>query len=218
MILRGKNIRIGSWALPYIEELLAGEHVHNPCWYLEGKAGMISEFDPEQKVYTRHGWRRSYMRSWANALTKVCATGIEIVGIPNAFNSDPIYILKKYLPRLLTKNRLIDEHGERRLYRLENRVLYFKTSSNAETFQILPAKCRKIQDIMVAEVVEKLDEVTDDNPVRIIAPHSTIVYKERAVYPFIMDPKDNLRLIPSRKHAESLQRHKRSNKRSNTVV
>ena len=161
MIIKGKNIRIGSWALPYVEELLDGNYIHNPCCYLEGRAAMSFVFDPVEKKAKRIGWQGQYRRSWSKCYQKLQEAGLDIVVIPNWYRGDYIYVLRKYFPKLLTKKRLIDSDETNRLYRLENRNLLFRDPKDNYTFEVYGAKFRTIESILVKEVIGTLDRNDD---------------------------------------------------------
>jgi hypothetical protein len=183
MILNGKKYRVGSWAEPYVEELLAGFHIHNPTYYLgrsimEGKVlGKMNEAGKPMRV----SFLGSYRASWNNVLVNLNKAGIDVITIAHPQYGNEIYILEKHF-RAFLKNRKIDRWNGYRLYKIEDRVLLFKNKRKYDPhpsyiletrinidertkaraldygmFKVYPAKYKKISDILVEETLEQLD-------------------------------------------------------------
>src|SRR5919109_880572 len=126
MIIKGKNIRIGRWARPYVEELLRGNYIHNPLCYLEGRARQSG------KSHKEGGWLGFYYKSWQNALVKLEEVGYPVVTIddfrPGRLNY--LFVLQKYFKKVL-KSHLVESVDSYKLYTIEDRSLLIKDDQNS---------------------------------------------------------------------------------------
>lgn len=142
MIINGRNVRIGSWAEPYVDEILRGGFVHWPVSYIDRKA---------------KDYRKSYIKSWSSACKKINQAGYDLLVIPDHRQGNLIYLLKKSFMKVLSK-RLIEEKNGYRMYKLIDRNLFFKPSGS---YQVV--SCRMtITDMIVKAVEEKLDNSKGD--------------------------------------------------------
>jgi hypothetical protein len=139
---RQRAYRPGSWAQPYLDEILRGGYVHNPSLYIECK-------------YNQHykRWVRRYNESWYMALGTIKQ---DLLTIPNHYGGNPIFILKKSFNKLI-KKRIIQETNGFTLCRLEDRNCLFRPGQFPEgEFEVVNCSA-SIEDILTEEVMEVLD-------------------------------------------------------------
>lgn len=139
MVINGHTVRIGSWSEPYVEEILRGGYVHNPVYYIEGQG--------------RLKYQNDFQKSWDNACKKIKKAGHELLILQDHRGGNSIYILKKSFFNL-SHRRLIEEKNGYKMYRLEDRNIFFRPDGN---YKIV--SCRTtISDILIKEVESVLDD------------------------------------------------------------
>lgn len=148
-----KKLKLGSWVKPFIEELLRGGYIHNPCCFLQGKAA---------KTYCgkgnkEGGWFNSYYSSFRKAIFNLAAEGVPIIEITDIRHGrNTIYVLDTYFENFL-RRRLIEEKDQYRLYQVEDRFLFFTNESHE--FTVYSTKMKNIQNIMAERVCKAIDEI-----------------------------------------------------------
>lgn len=165
--VKSKKYRMGVWSEGYIQELLRGGHIHNPLFYLEGKAKERTRWSKtEGDVRFRaavggYGFYVKYCASWNSTWDLFNETN-DIISIshPNKGKGDYIYVLKKYFKRFL-KYRLTDQYGQYKLYTVEDRRLLFQ--EGVDGFKVYSYKYRTIRDILAEQVIEELDKNNQSN-------------------------------------------------------
>lgn len=137
-----KKLHVGSWAKPFVEELLRGNYVHTPTIYLPPKV--------------RKKWGVSYDRRWLYVTNSLQGMGLGIIRIPNNTNHyDEILILEKFFKRFL-KERLIEQDKKRAIYRVESRLILQFKSVKDNSFRVLPYGIKTFADLSVEKKIQDI--------------------------------------------------------------